>query len=82
MCQICSMSRCSSGCPNAPEPQRVTTCHLCREPIVPGDEYARINGLDYCENCIDDMPYCELVQLFGGEWNTAREEDVPDEFDG
>lgn len=82
MCQICHMSKCPSGCPNAPDPPSVTTCAICGGPIVPGDEYARIDGLDYCEYCIDDMSNSELVELMHGEWRTAKEEDIYDGYDG
>ena len=68
MCQICRHSPCLNGCPNAPDPPAVTTCRKCGEPITPGYEFARIDGLDYCDECIDDMPYCELVPLLGGKW--------------
>ena len=73
MCEVCHMSRCPAGCPNAPDPPAVTTCHRCGDSITPGSEYARIDGLDYCEGCMDDMPYCENVPLLGGEWNIVGE---------
>lgn len=82
MCEVCHMTRCPSGCPNAPEPRRVDTCHQCGEAIIPEDEYAVIDGVAYCESCIDNMPYCELIPLLGGEWKTANEEDVYDGYDG
>lgn len=44
MCDICMHSPCLSGCPNAPDPTPVTYCRSCGEPIVPGDEYADIDG--------------------------------------
>lgn len=82
MCQICMHSPCLSGCPNAPDPTPVTHCNCCGEPIIPGDEYAVIDGIPYCEGCIDDMPYCELIPLLGGEWKTASEEAIYDGYDG
>lgn len=82
MCSLCMKSPCDSRCPNAPDPQAVTDCARCHEPIYPGEEYARIDGVDYCENCIDDMPYCELIPLLGGEWKKATEEDLEDGYDG
>ena len=72
MCQVCRHSPCLSGCPNAPDPPTVTKCRKCGESITPGYEYARIDGLDYCEECIDSMPYCELIPLLGGEWKTVQ----------
>lgn len=68
MCQVCRHTHCLSVCPNAPDPPAVTTCARCGESVTPGYEYARIDGLDYCAECIEDMPYCELVPLLGGEW--------------
>ena len=44
MCDICMHSPCLSGCPNAPDPTPVTYCRSCGELIVPGDEYADIDG--------------------------------------
>lgn len=72
MCEICRSSPCLSRCPNAADPTPVTHCHRCGEPIIPGDEYGVIDGLDYCEDCIDDMPYCELLPLMGAEWKTVQ----------
>ena len=66
MCQVCRHTHCLSVCPNAPDPPAVTTCARCGESVTPGYEYARIDGLDYCAECIEDMPYCELVPLLGG----------------
>ena len=61
MCQVCRHTHCLSVCPNAPDPPAVTTCARCGESVTPGYEYARIDGLDYCAECIEDMPYCELA---------------------
>ena len=82
MCSICHMSPCPAGCPNAPDPPGVTTCVRCGEAVRVGEEYARIDGLDYCKDCIEDMPYSELVELMGGEWRSAHEEDIYDGYDG
>lgn len=76
MCQECHMTPCHPRCPNAPDPTPVTHCCRCGEPIIPGDEYGIINGLDYCADCIDDMPYCELIPLLGGEWKTVQEGEI------
>lgn len=82
MCSECLQTPCHPRCPNAPEPQAVENCHKCGGGILPGDEYAKINGVCYCESCIDDMPYCELIPLLGGEWKKASEEDLDDGYDG
>ncbi len=73
MCEICYHSPCLSGCPNAPDPPAAFRCHGCEEAIYPEDEYARIDGVEYCEDCIDNMPYCVLVPMLGGEWKTVQE---------
>lgn len=82
MCQECHMTPCHPRCPMAEDPTPVTHCCRCGEPIIPGDEYAVIDGQSYCEECIDDMPYCELIPLLGGDWKTASEEDIYDGYDG
>ena len=82
MCKECLQTPCHPRCPNAPEPQPVETCYKCTEGIFPGDEYAKIDGVCYCESCIDDMPYSVLIPLLGGEWCKASEEDREDGYDG
>ena len=82
MCSECLQTPRHPRCPNAPEPQAVENCHNCGGGILPGDEYAKIDGVCYCESCIDDMPYCELIPLLGGEWKKASEEDLDDGYDG
>ena len=81
MCNECLQTPCHPKCPNAPEPKAVETCFKCEGGIVPGDRYARINGVCYCESCIEDMPYCVLIPMLGGEWHEALEEDCEDECD-
>lgn len=81
MCQVCHHNPCLSACPNAGDPPAVAVCCECGEPINPGDEYAVIDGEAYCEYCLEDKPLCVLIPLCGGEWNTARLEDIPDGFD-
>jgi hypothetical protein len=53
----------------------VTTCYRCGCPICVDDEYARIDGVDYCQECLEDMPLSELISLCGEEWMIAREAD-------
>ena len=76
MCSICHSSPCLSGCPNAPDPPAAFRCHDCDEAIYPGDEYAKIDGVEYCEQCIDNYPYCVLIPLLGGEWKTVQDGEV------
>lgn len=73
MCMVCRMSPCHPRCPNAPDPPAAFRCHDCGEPIYPGDEYARVDGVEYCEGCIDNSPFCVLIPLLGGEWKTVQE---------
>ena len=73
MCSICLHSPCLSGCPNAPDPTPVTYCRSCGEPIIPGDEYADIDGEAWCEGCLDDLPLCVLIPKLGWEWKTVQE---------
>ena len=73
MCEICYHSPCLSGCPNAPDPPAAFRCHGCEEAIYPEDEYARIDGVEYCEDCIDNMPYCVLIPKLGGEWRPVQD---------
>jgi hypothetical protein len=51
----------------------VTYCRSCSEPIVPGDEYADIDGEAWCEGCLDDLPLCVLIPKLGWEWKTVQE---------
>ena len=58
MCEICRMSICPSGCPNADEPPVALECVECGEPIFVGDYYYDFFGDEYCEKCIDNMRVC------------------------
>lgn len=57
MCQECRHNPCLSNCPNAPEPEPVYICDCCEDGIYAGEVVYEINGLHYCENCIDNMRY-------------------------
>lgn len=78
MCSVCLHTPCDPRCPNASEPRAVTECIRCKGAIIPGDEYAVINRMPYCESCLEDMPLSELVTLMGGDWLKATEEDLDD----
>jgi len=73
MCDVCLSSPCAPRCPNAPDPV-VIRCSRCKDGIEIGDEYAVIDGKIYCEGCIDEMPYSELITMLGGDWKTASRE--------
>lgn len=81
MCSECWKVPCHPSCPNAPEPRGVADCVRCGNPILPGEEYARIDGVYYHGSCIEDMPCCELITLLGGEWHIASEDDYEDGSD-
>lgn len=53
MCSECHMSRCPSGCPNAPDPPTVYICNYCGEPIVAGEDYWQLEGDYWHEDCFD-----------------------------
>ena len=76
------MKACSYSDPEAPTPPPVGECHRCGEDIVPGDHYITVDGVNYCEYCIEDMTYEELIRLLGFDWKEAREEDIYDGYDG
>ena len=78
MCSVCLQTPCDSRCPNAADPKAVDDCILCNHPIIPGEEYGKINGLCYCESCLDDMPLSNLITLCGAEWHTLEDEDEED----
>lgn len=81
MCDICRTHPCRPSCPNAPEPPAVATCTRCKGEVLVGEEFAVIDGDPYCESCLEDMPICELVTLFGGQWKKATEDDIDDGSD-
>lgn len=42
-------------------------CSICNV-LCTGEAHAIIDKKCYCEMCLEDMPMCLLVPLFGGEW--------------
>ena len=75
MCQICHMSRCPSGCPNAPDPPTIFTCKHCNEPITPGEEYLEVDGDYYhLEDCASDAALSLLLERFGARKGVAEVE--------
>lgn len=75
MCDICRSVPCLAGCPNAPDPPAVYACDDCGEGIVPGDEYAEIDGRYYHLDCLENMSTRELLELVGVDTRTAEEDD-------
>lgn len=72
MCEYCHKFPHHPRCPMAPDPPVVETCHKCKWEIRVGEDYAKIDGVAYCENCLDDMSLSELIVLCGHEWKTAE----------
>ena len=68
--------------PEAQAPPAVCVCHGCGENIVPGDHYITVDGVNYCEYCLEDMTCEKLIRLLGFDWKEAREEDIYDGYDG
>ncbi len=80
MCEICRSSPCLSGCPNAPDPEKVHTCEYCGEDIVVGDEYFEYDGEYYHDECFADCAV-ELLIEAGAKRSTASEDDIDDGSD-
>lgn len=55
MCEICLQAVCLKACPNAPELTLISICAECGGGIFQGDEYYKVGGDNYCEDCICDM---------------------------
>lgn len=53
ICEICRKSPCDTRCPNAPEPPVIHECASCGEEIREGDTYYRLDGIPYCEECVE-----------------------------
>jgi len=72
-CELCNTYPHLTGCPDAPEREKVYTCYLCGEPIRDGEDYYEVpEGWDVCEGCIDDMSRRELMEFFGSVSKTAE----------
>ena len=63
MCSVCLHSPCDPRCPNAPEPEVVTECFCCEEPIRAGQEYIDFDGDAICLSCCETMTINDLCQL-------------------
>ena len=38
--------------PDECEPEQISVCELCEQPIMTGDDYYHVNGQDICIHCI------------------------------
>lgn len=74
MCDTCLHSPCLSGCPNEIVPI-IGVCKRCRNDIEYGMEYLDHDSGFICAECLDDMPLCELMSMFGYELQTAGKEE-------
>ena len=73
MCAICMRTPCLPQCPNAEEPERVYTCHLCKEPVYAGDRYIeKDDGKILCKYCFESMTQTELLEELGIDIKTAE----------
>lgn len=54
MCEHCHCSPHLTGCPNAPDPPHVYICSGCGGSIVDGEDFYRIMGETFCEDCIQN----------------------------
>ena len=54
MCAECGMMVCPGTCPNAQEETPLYEC-VCGEPIYEGDSYWLIDGVYYCQSCIENL---------------------------
>lgn len=64
MCELCLNHPCRTACPNEVIPD-IGKCDACGEPITVGSRYADIFGNRVCEDCIDNMSRCELLEMCG-----------------
>ena len=53
MCEFCYQYPCNIACPNSDE-EAVTSCDLCGTGITRGETYYTVDGIEICEECIDD----------------------------
>ena len=73
MCEICTHTPCHPRCPNAPDPQPVYECAWCKDPIVAGSEYYKIDEDYYHEECLADNALSVLVDKIDVSYGTAEE---------
>ena len=52
MCELCRHNPCSSGCPNAPEPEYI--CEECGYGIEYGQHIYHLGGYTFCEKCVEN----------------------------
>lgn len=72
MCTECLKVSCDSRCPNAPEEQTVYTCKHCKQPIVVGDSFIRLQLDRYHEECFSDLAEEILFEEYGAVKEVAE----------
>lgn len=73
MCALCRQTPCDSRCPNAPEPQGVTNCEMCGEPIFEGDRCIIEGSTTICEDCAKNLSVTDFMELVGYDWDIMKE---------
>ena len=53
MCEFCYQYPCNVSCPYSDE-EAVTSCSICGTGITSGETYYTVDGIEICEECIDD----------------------------
>lgn len=74
ICPYCFNNPHITGCPNAPEAKSVYVCKHCKEGILEGEEFVRIDDNFYHLECLEDLGIKETLELAGVEVETAEEE--------
>lgn len=75
MCSLCLQYPCSSGCPNAPEPEPIYVCDRCGYGIFEGEKFFDSPDGYICEDCIKEMTVADFMELTGNEFRTAEKEE-------
>ena len=75
MCDLCGSYPCVHNCPNSHGPIDVFRCCMCGEYVTSGEWYVKLNGKRYHEECIEQLGTTDLVELVGGEFAEARDDD-------
>lgn len=73
MCNVCFMTPCHSGCPNAPESTPIFRCCRCKEEIFEGEQYLCLPNGELCEACLEDMTVNEFLEFTGEKLSRAEE---------
>lgn len=71
ICEICLVSPCHPGCPNASEEIAIKVCCRCRGGILEGEEYLDSDEGPICEDCLSDMTLKEYLDFIGEKLATA-----------